>query len=110
MLKNGMTYYADECYANAIDCEKYVFSNMLDIIHIWENSFIKFDNSIRNYLLLDNNFLNLSKMDLGELNLRRTDLSVADLRYANLAKTDLCVADIEDVHLENVILFRNDTR
>ena len=43
MLRDGMTFYTNNCYKNVIDCEFMILSNMLEIIHIWEDTNLKFD-------------------------------------------------------------------
>lgn len=85
MLKDGMTYYTHSYYKNVIACEMNIFSNMLEIIHLWEsNTFIMRDllsyciRSTRNYSL------NLSKIDFHSADLKGIDLRGVNLRGANL--------------------------
>lgn len=93
MLHNGMTYYTKECLKNVIQCEINVFVNMIDIIHLWENWYLKFDDSVLIYLrfhvghIITNTYL--SGMILEENIVRGLDLREADLRELDLGGIDL---------------------
>ncbi len=50
MLSDGMTYYTKECYRNVMDCEMDVFVNMLDIVHLWDETIYQFNGYIINYI------------------------------------------------------------
>lgn len=102
MLRDGMTFYTNECYKNVIKCEMYVFANMLEIIHLWDNINLKFDNSISQYMNYNFDFdicfnlegVSLSKTALKGVNLREANLKGAklkgvDLKGANLIRAEL---------------------
>lgn len=96
MLRDGMTYHTEGHYKKVHICEKNVFINMLEILHLWEVNSIKVDSRISDYLKYNENNLNLERMDL-----REVDLSRAYLRYANMQKANLSKGDFSDVGLEN---------
>lgn len=104
MIKNGMTYYTEKQYKNIIKCVSNVFKNMLDILHLWENVFIVFDDSIHDYFRLDIEELNLSKANLSGLNLKKMDFGEANLTGANLTGADLTGADLTDIKFEDVCM------
>ncbi len=116
MLKDGMTYHTGKCYRNVIDCELRIFTNMLEIIHLWEKNYFKFDKKIVYYIkmypnLFDTNLmkLNLVKLDLRgadlrEANLRGANLRGADLRKIDLRKANLSGADLSGAHLNGANL------
>lgn len=117
MLRDGMTFYTKECYKNVIKCEMCIFSNMLEIMHIWENHRFKFDDSVRQYLYynIDWDFkLNLENVDLDQVNLVGTNLREAnlkganlrgiDLKAANLTRANLCGANLQQTDLGGVDL------
>lgn len=106
MLRDGMTYYINEHCKPIISCEKCIFENMLDFLHIWEIDYIKLDESIRDYLLFKYIFLgiNLVRVDLSGLNLNDVFLERADLRKAKLLGTDLRGADLRNADLRGVKL------
>ena len=102
MIKNGMTYYTEKQYKNIIKCVSNVFKNMLDILHLWENVFIVFDDSIHDYFRLDIEELNLSKANLSGLNLKKMDFGEANLTGANLTGADLTGADLTGADLTDI--------
>ncbi len=60
MLQDGMIYYTKEIYKNAFKREMDVFSNMLEILHLWKDDYLEFDNLIVGYLRYNrNSHLNL---------------------------------------------------
>lgn len=110
MLQDGMTYYSNNVYKNIVDCEMNVFNNMLQILHLWNNYSIIFDNSVIKYIKYNHKFnlnlrkVSLRKMDLTEANLRRADLSNADLAGSKLIEGDLMDADLTRADLTEVNL------
>ncbi len=111
MLQDGMTYYTNKCYKNVIKCEIYVFTNMLEILHLWENSCLKFENCVRNYLIynnykIDGSFLriNLQKADLRGLWLKNVNLNYAYLENAYLENAELENAQLNSAELNSAKL------
>ena len=115
MLKDGMTYYTEKCYKNVIDCEMNIFTNMLELVHLWERKLFRFNNQIVNYIkhnykvLLNLKALDLTKANLSKVNLKlaklaRTNLTQADLSWADLSGADLSGADLLGVDLSEAIL------
>ena len=111
MLRDGMTYYTGKIYKNVINCEMIVFANMLDILHLWEWTSLKFNSEITTYLsynyYLNLNF-NLKNADLREVSLVNTNLSGANLSEADLSRTDLSRADLSRANLTMANLHRAD--
>ncbi len=89
MLKDGMTFYTNKCYKNVIDCEFMILSNMLEIIHLWENTNLKFDDIYKYINLGRGTDLNLSGMDLRKIDLNNIDLSNAKVKNINLGGVNL---------------------
>ena len=130
MLHDGMTYYAKERYKNIIECEMCIFANMLEIIHLWDGSYLKFDELLVRYLRYNRNHplnlkntilrlekensvnevLDLSKgvylggVDLSGGNLSGIDLREAFLRRANLERANLKGANLERASLRKANL------
>jgi len=107
MLCDGMTFYVNKKYKNIVRCELLIFTNMLELLHMWEEKvslknidYLKYN--IDNKLNLKNVELSkrylrgvdLRKADLQKAGLRQTVLRRADLRYADLRGADLCYADL----------------
>ncbi len=65
MLRDGMTYHTKEKYKNVIEREIYIFSNMLEVVHLWNRKLGKLDNIV---CYLQHNYLDM-------LNLRGANLS-----------------------------------
>lgn len=100
MLQDGMTYYTGRSYKNVIDCELCIFVNMLEIVHLWDNSFLRFEQSIFNYMKYNKKLkLNLKRADLVGLKLEALDFKRAKLRGANLKGADLKGANLVGVDL-----------
>lgn len=91
MLRDGMTYYTYEHYKKVHICEKNVFINMLEILHLWDMVSIKVDPIISDYLKYNENNLNLEGADL-----RKADLTGAYLRGANLRRVNLSRGNFSD--------------
>ncbi len=109
MLQHGTTYYTGKCYENVIDCEMRVFTNMLNIIHLWEWRSLKLNSLITPYLLYNHYLnLNLKNIDLSRSNLSKADLRSADLSGTNLKEADLFGADLRKATLSKADLFRAD--
>lgn len=112
MLKDGMTYYTNECYKNVIQCEANIFANMLDILHIWEKFCFKFNDSVSCYLRVANENLDLRGADLSNIDLSRanlkgaflqkTNFKDASLKGADLSKADFFGANLVGVNLSGV--------
>ncbi len=100
MLQDGMTYHTGKCYKNVIDCELCIFVNMLEIVHLWENGFLRFEQSIFNYIKYNKKLkLNLKRADLKGLKLEALDFKRAKLRRANLVHANLVHANLVGVDL-----------
>lgn len=109
MLRDGMTYYAQGKYKNIIDREMNIFINMLEVVHLWNAKFEKFDNNIVPYLLYNRSKkLNLSGSDLSGAKLGKADLSEANLHEANLSRADLSKANLFKANLFKANLSRAD--
>ena len=112
MLQDGMTYYTGECYKNVIECEMNVFANMLEMIHLWENSKLyKCDNEIDRYIRFNKcSGLNLERTNLEKANLRGANLEKANLEKANLRGANLQKANLEGANLRGANLEGADLR
>ena len=105
MLRNGMTYYIKEKYKNIFLKERIIFSNLLEIIHLWNDKLGKLDKNIRLYIICGYwGDLNLSGVDLSEEFLSRAylykgNLSGADLHEGNLSEAFLYYADLHEANL-----------
>lgn len=109
MLQDGMTYYTRELYKNIIECEMCVFTNMLEIIHLWKNNFTKLRLSNSTYLKHEASCpFNLSRMDLKEADLIGAKLRYTDLRYADLTGAKLKYADLRHADLRGARLVYSD--
>lgn len=107
MLRDGMTFYTKENYRNVIVCEKKVFANMLEIMHLWEDHYLKFDIvSYINIINVNNYSLNLKRVDLSGFNLSDSDLSYADLSHAFLIDSNLNRANLDEANLSGADLSR----
>ena len=105
MISDGMTYYTNERYKNIIGCEMNVFSNMLEIIHLWENNYIKLNNKIKDYLYSNRTWgLNLSRVDLKGTHLLRANLGGANLEGANLEGANLINVNLINANLKGANL------
>lgn len=117
MMKDGMTYYTKKYYKNVIECEMKVFTNMLEVIHLWElENYLELDDSLLIYM---NDNINLKKINLKgqqlegitvkKINLESAQLCWAKinnsiLEEANLHKANLEMATITHVNLSNAII------
>lgn len=125
MLQEGMTYYfmnaRKEPLSNVLVQEMRIFSNMLEIIHLWHDNMQYFDKKIVVYLRHNHSIrLNLVGADLigagliganlRGANLRRARLIEADLRGANLTGANLSGADLTKADLSGADLSGADLR
>ena len=120
MLQDGMIYYTKEIYKNAFKREMDVFSNMLEILHLWKDDYLEFDNLIVGYLRYNrNSHLNLKGIILSpkkEDNDKQLDLTKgmylkdAYLEGANLEGADLRRVYLYGANLKNAILREADLR
>lgn len=119
MLRHGMTYYAkaDDSCQPVIKRERRIFSNMLDVVILWNSALGKLDERIIIYLqcnrehglylsgmrlVVQNLYMeraDLRGVFLREADLRRTYLRGADLKGADLIRADLRGADLRGAHL-----------
>lgn len=107
MLKDGMTYYTKKFYKNVIRYEMNIFSNMLEIIHLWEDFSLDYDDSINVYLQYNANAkLNLSKINLSNVNLSELSIRGANLEEANLIEANIEEANLIEANLQNADLRR----
>lgn len=103
MIRDGMTYYAKECYKNVIKCEKNVFANMLEIMHLWEmEEYLELDNSVVIYMNSGVNLkkINFNRQKLNGINANKLDFSAAQLCRAVISNSVLidakfCYANME---------------
>ncbi len=95
MLRDGMTYYTYEHYKKVHICEKNVFINMLEILHLWDMVVIKVDPKISDYLKYNEKNINLEGADLRNVDLTGAYLQGANLRRANLSRGNFSNNSIE---------------
>lgn len=113
MLNFGMTYFTNKCYRNVIKCEMNVFANMLEILHLWEDCSLEFDDKICDYLRHNSiDGLNLGKVKFNfnksksvinndniDKNMNKIFLSGANLSGANLKGVNLSGASLIGANL-----------
>lgn len=120
MLNDGMTFYTRKYYRNVIEREICVFTNMLEIIHLWKDKSYKFSSALYNYVkYCRGSNINLSNMILGieedispnkmikKANgeyVTTKDWTKIDLSYMNLSNSNLVGVDLTDANLENTKL------
>ena len=114
MLRDGMTYYfikeQKKPLFDIIVREMNIFSNMLELIHLWDYKLGYYDRKIVVYLQHNHfNGLNLDGADLNGEDLSGAYLSVAYLRNADLSGADLggaylSGADLNGADLRNADL------
>lgn len=111
MLRDGMTYYVKKKYKNIIVREMNVFSNMLDVVLLWNLKLGKLDNNIVLYLKHNRlNKLNLIGVSLIGSDLKGVNLNGSDLRGADLRKVELRRAELRRVELRETDLRGADLR
>lgn len=110
MLQDGMTYHAKERYKNIIVKEENIFSNMLELMHLWDSELGVYDDKIIPYLRYNNMLsLNLQGIKLraasmGGINLIGADLRDADLRDIDLSGANLISASLSGADLNGANL------
>ncbi len=111
MLQDGMTYYTGECYKNVIDCEMNVFANMLELLHLWKNNYLKLGSLVARYLAYNRNYyLSLSGAYLIGSDLREAKLTRAYLIGAYLMGAHLAGANLREAYLAGAKLTRANLR
>ena len=127
MLRDGMTYHieAKEPCDYVIEREIIIFSNMLEVVHLWNSSIEKLDGRIILYIRISGRCKGLNlrgfklycmnddlvgRIDLRRICLSESDLSESDLRKADLSGTDLTMADLRGADLRGAILIEADLR
>lgn len=116
MLRDGMTYYTKKRYKNIIEQEKKIFSNMLEIVGLWNSALGEINDEIIIYLQCNRgNNLNLKGIKLGTKSfavkggaLRGVDLSGANLNDADLKEINLKGARLNGANLSGADLRRAD--
>lgn len=105
MLKDGMSYYMKGKYKDIVVREMNIFSNMLEIVHLWNHRLEDVDSKIAYYLNYNHLYmLNLKGTILRGAHLRRVNLAGADLSGADLIGADLIGADLREANLRGAIL------
>jgi len=94
MLQDGMIYYTKGHYKNVIECERKVFANMLEILHILDCNNLIYTASIDRYLKFESCTLNLQGMDLSEMGFEGVEL-----KNLNMSKTRIEGANLENINL-----------
>lgn len=102
MLRDGMTYYTGRPFTNILNRELNVFSNMLEIVRLWNSVLGEFDGNITLYL----QFNKRNRLNLVGLNLRGANLVGVDLTEANLKGADLEGANLEGADLTRANLVK----
>ena len=112
MLRHGMTYYtkAEEPYHNVIERERNIFSNMLEVVRLWNSSLGELDKRIIVYLQCNREeWLNLSGIQLCFKNVdMEEDMEEVDLSGAYLVGADLRKADLVGIYLNRADLSEAD--
>ena len=105
MLRDSMTYHIQEKCRDVIEREINIFSNMLEIVRLWNHFLGTLDNQVISYLQHNNRSkLNLKGIKLGYVNLRRVYLDGADLNDADLNGTNLEKAELNGAGLREAQL------
>lgn len=103
MLDCGMTYFTSKCYRNVIKCEMNVFANMLEILHLWKDCCLEFDDTICDYLKHNSRCgLNLGKVKFNfnkSENVRNSFYSDENLNRMYLDGANLGGAVLEGINL-----------
>lgn len=105
MLHDSMTYHMQEKCNNIIEREINIFSNMLEIMYLWNHSLKGLNEQIIPYLRYNSrNKLKLKGIKLGNVNLCRVYLDDANLDDANLYGANLEKAEMSGAHLKGALL------
>lgn len=118
MLQDGMTYHMGTSYKNAAEQERSIFSNMLEVLGLWNSSLGELDRKIIIYLQCNREKqlnlkgiqLNVRNDDIEKVDLRGVYLKGADLRGAGLRGADLRGADLRSADLRGAYLRGADLR
>lgn len=111
MLRDGMTYHANGKHRNVIIQEMNIFSNMLEIVHLWNPKLGESDKNIVLYLQHNHlSMMNLIGADLIATNLNGANLNGANMSGANLKGADLSGANLIEADLSGVNLSGADLR
>lgn len=108
MLRDGMTYHTDttaksgaacrtdEAYKKIVEREMDIFTNMLEVVHLWNPKMGKVDGNILSFLRHNDQFvIDLAGIELYEAYLCETSLKYADFDYANLAAANFMEANLK---------------
>lgn len=110
MLEHGMTYYTGKCFENVIECELNVFTNMLELLHLWDECRLNVNDFICCFLRyntkpgLNLKNVNIENKDLTSVNLANANLSGANLSYCIFKNANLDEINIDDAILTNLDL------
>lgn len=104
MLRDGMTYYTGIPLLNILNREMNVFSNMLEIVCLWNLALGELDSKIILYL----QFSRQNKLNLAGISLRGANLTGVKLAEANLAGANLIGADLKNADLKKANLVETD--
>lgn len=109
MLQSGMTYYftkgQKKPLLDILVREMNIFSNMLEMIHLWYDKMESVDKKIEVYLRYNHHLgLNLVGIHLNRAHLDRADLRGAHLDGADLRGACLDGADLSGAHLDGANL------
>lgn len=108
MLRDGMTYHIEVLCKKVIERERNIFSNMLEVVGLWNSSLGELDEKITIYLQCNREEqLKLRGIQLGA---KKSDLERVDLRGAYLRGADLRRADLSGAYLIGADLRRADLR
>ncbi len=133
MIRNGMVYYTKMRYKNVIKCEICIFTNMLELIHLWEIRCLKYSDSFFDYikcnkayrfklnlkdihlnkLKIERDYLNdlyLQKFELNEMESISEEMMGIDLSGAHLSKANLNRASLVGANLKGAVLAEADLR
>lgn len=111
MLRDGMTYHVNAKHRNVIIQEMKIFSNMLEIVHLWNPKLGESDKNIVLYLQHNHlSMINLIGADLMETNLNGANLNGANMSGANLSGADLRGANLIEADLSGANLKGADLR
>lgn len=107
---DGITYHIKEQYRNIMNREMNIFTNMLEVVHLWNLELGEVNDNIVSYLQYNNceifNLvgIKLRQADLFRTNLNGANLSKADLSEANLGEANLIGANLTGANLSGAYL------
>lgn len=103
--RDGSTYHTDAQYKNMLDREMNIFTNMLEMVHLWDPSMGEPDANIISFLRHnDLPGLNLRGITLSMSALRETDTEEADYPYEDFNGTNLSGANLKEANFCHAIL------